>query len=91
MRPRLLASSEEPTDIQEGDYILLHNCHESFWAQIGSIYCEKGFHAIITSHLQNPMKYGFGDIIQCCKKYIHEIIRELGDPIVSNTRDYHRA
>ena len=90
MRPRLLPSSKELNEIQTGDYILLHNHYESFWAQIGCLSGEK-FFAIITSHLQTPMKYDFGDIICSCKKFIHEIIRELGDLKVSSTRDYHQA
>ena len=78
--PRLLTTDiplpdEFVQQIHCGDYILLHNYKQTFWAQIIDIKARGYFDAIIYSQIENT-RYTLGDLIVCHRRHIHGHVRE---------------
>lgn len=99
-KPRLKESDvffNFDSDCVKGEYVLLHNGKQHFWAQICSAEpfgtVGNTLYGIVQSRLQekNNLTYNFGDLIQFNNKHIFDKLIESEDQPDANTHESHLA
>ncbi len=97
-KPRLLISdSFYSYNCVKGEYVLLHNGRQHFWAQICSTepFGTGTLYGIVQSKLEqkNRYTYNLGDLIQFNNKHIFELydFTESEDQTGANTHESHLA
>lgn len=89
--PRLITKNLPNESVQHihcGEYILLHNGEEFFWAEVADVRGRGYIDAIVKSKVQTS-SYSFDSLIRCHQRHI--FLRGSEDQRVSNTHENRQA